>query len=378
MRFEVSVCDVCNTPGEGTKITADQMRKAAKAGFSPFSSDYAGLSRLETWRAMVQANDTNWNLCGECLRKVGAYLPASLESAARLPELPGSRVLAGHEERLMDVDISAAGDRVLTSGWDKTVRLWDFATGRQLACLRDHNSFVDAVALSPDGRFAASGGGGDYAIRIWDLERQKVVHRLKGHSFTVFSLQFSRDGSRLLSGGDQTVQLWDVRAGKRIRKFGGMFGPKHQSGVMSVAFSPDETQAFSVGLNAILWDVESGKQVRALAPTPLWSGAFLADGRRAIVSGSRGFTLFDLGSGAELATVNGVRAESGRFGLIRGGPQLFSGRFGTVRLVNINSGEEYFKAEGHSKSVTGVAVSADGRRGASASDDWTGRTWQFP
>jgi WD40 repeat protein len=371
----MSVCDVCNTSVEGTKIRAQLMQKAAAEGFTPFNSPYVDPHRLESWRMMVQANATDWNLCGECLRRFRAYLPAGKDAIGLMPELPGSKILAGHEERLMDVAISSDGSRVLTSGWDETVRLWEFATGKELACLREHRSFVATVALAPDGRTAASGGS-DQVIRVWDLERRTVIHRLKGHTYGVFSLQFSKDGSRLISGsGDRTVQLWDVANGKRIRRFGGLFGGKHQSGVGSVAFSSDESRVFSVGGNAMLWDTESGKQVHVFKQTPLWDGAFLED-MQAIVSGPRGFTIFDLRTAGEVETINGLKANSGTFAVTRDG-RLLTGGFGTVRLFNTKTRQMLFKVEGHSKRITAVAVSRDGRRAASASDDWTARTWQL-
>lgn len=372
----MSVCDVCNTSVEGTKIGAQLMRKAAADGFTPFSSPYVDPYRLESWRMMVQANATDWNLCGECLGRFRAYLAAGKDAISLMPELPGSKILAGHEQRLMDVAISSDGSRVLTSGWDETVRLWEFATGKELACLREHRSFVATVALAPDGRTAASGGS-DQVIRVWDLERRTVIHRLKGHTYTIYSLQFSKDGSRLISAsGDRTVQLWDVANGKRIRRFGGLFGGKHPSGVQSVTFSPDESRVFSVGGNAMLWDTESGKQVHVFKQTPLWDGAFLDD-MQAIVSGPRGFTIFDLRTAGEVETINGLKANSGRFAVTRDG-RLLTGGFGTVRLFNTKTRQMLFKVEGHSKSITAVAVSRDGRRAASASDDWTARTWQLP
>jgi WD40 repeat protein len=372
----MSLCDICNTPVEGTKLNADQVRGAVKNGFNPFSSQYADLPRFESWRAMVQQNDTDWNLCADCLRKLRPYLRGG-EAVEHLPGIAGSVVLAGHEERVNDVALSPDGTRVLTGSWDTTVRLWDFATGKQLACLRDHKDFVNTVAFAPGGKIAASGAGGDYMIRIWDLERGTVIHRLKGHSFTVFSLQFSRDGSRLLSGsGDCTVRLWDVRTGKQIRRFGGMFGGKHESGVESVSFSAAETQALSVGLDAIVWDVESGKQIQSLKKKPLWNGAFLNGDRQVLVSGPQGFTVFDVSTAAEVETLSDLRADSGKFAVTRTG-RLFAGRFGTVTLFDLKSRKVIFKAEGHAKRISAVDVSADGRRGASSSDDWTARTWQL-
>lgn len=376
-RVVLSFCDICNTPVEGTKISAGPMQRALAGGFNPFGGQYIDPRKLELWRLLVQQNTTDWNLCDECLTKVRPYVGGSSAAARPVASIPGSTVLTGHADRLMDVAISSDGNRVLTCGWDATVRLWDFATGAQLACLRDHKEFVGAVAFAPDGRTAASGGG-DQVIRIWDLEKGIVMHRLHGHSFTVHALQFSADGSRLLSGsGDSTVQLWDVRTGKRIKRFGGFFGPKHESGVESVAFSPDESRAISVGLNGILWDVNSGKAILGFAQTPLWAAAFGSDGQHAIVSGPRGFSTIDLRTGLETEILHGTSNCPRAFALTRDG-RPFVGESHAVTLYDVRSRRVLIKFDGHSRSVTATAITPDGRRGASASDDRTARTWQLP
>jgi WD40 repeat protein len=68
------------------------------------------------------------------------------------------------------------------------------------------------VALSPDGRWLASGHG-DGSVSFWDVARQAECRRLGGHRQEVTGLLFSADGRRLLSGsGDTTALYWDVPA----------------------------------------------------------------------------------------------------------------------------------------------------------------------
>jgi WD40 repeat protein len=66
------------------------------------------------------------------------------------------------------VALSRDGRRLLSGSRDKTVRLWDTATGRQLYRFDRHTDAVESVALSRDGRFGLSGGD-DGTVRLWWL-----------------------------------------------------------------------------------------------------------------------------------------------------------------------------------------------------------------
>ena len=69
---------------------------------------------------------------------------------------------------------------------------------------------MSSVAFSPNGERLASGSE-DKTVRIWDAATGKLQRELKGHSHFVTSVSFSRDGSRVASGSwDKTVRIWDA------------------------------------------------------------------------------------------------------------------------------------------------------------------------
>lgn len=72
---------------------------------------------------------------------------------------------------------------------------------------------VMSVAFSPDGKFLAAATGN--TVEIWDVAAGKRTAILRGHAYEVMSVAFSPDGKTLASGSDdETIKLWDVAAGK--------------------------------------------------------------------------------------------------------------------------------------------------------------------
>jgi WD40 repeat protein len=77
------------------------------------------------------------------------------------------------------VVISPDGRRALSVSQDRTVRLWDVETGKELGCFDQHTEEIFTVALSPDGRRAVSSSA-DKTMRLWEVDKGKVLHQLPG------------------------------------------------------------------------------------------------------------------------------------------------------------------------------------------------------
>ncbi|MCA2931148.1 MAG: hypothetical protein IM336_11940, partial [Microcystis sp. M018S1] len=199
------------------------------------------------------------------------------------------RTLYGHDNSVTSVNFSPDGKTLVSGSDDNTIKLWNVETGQEIRTLYGHDSYVSSVNFSPDGKTLVSGSY-DKTIKLWDVETGQEIRTLYGHDNFVYSVNFSPDGKTLVSGSnDKTIKLWNVETGQEIRTFKG-----HDSYVYSVNFSPDGKTLVSGSNDKTikLWNVETGQEIRTLYghDSYVWSVNFSPDGKT-LVSGSNDKTI---------------------------------------------------------------------------------------
>ena len=159
----------------------------------------------------------------------------------------------------------------LAGSADKTLKLWELETGKEIRQYPGHQNGVSAVAISPDGKKAVSGclgqiqpnlsaGANSRTIRLFDVDTGKFIRSFNGHQGGIWGLAFSPDGNQFVScGEDSTVRLWDVQTAKEIRRFSG-----HTAPVLCVTFSSDGKYLLSGGRDKSirLWNAATGQELR--------------------------------------------------------------------------------------------------------------------
>jgi WD40 repeat protein len=140
---------------------------------------------------------------------------------------------------------------------------WELPSGKARAVFEGHGDKVNSVAFSPDGKHVVSASG-DETIRIWEATAGVPGRPLRGHEGAVFLAVFSADGKMVLSAGtrDKTVRLWDLSTFKAKNVLEG-----HQDDVRFVGFGPNGMMAsLSKDGVAKLWDAD-GKETASF----LWT-----------------------------------------------------------------------------------------------------------
>lgn len=289
-------------------------------------------------------------------------------------------VWRGHTDSVTCAAFSPDGRRALSGSLDNRIKLWDAASGRELATWSGHSDTVWSVAFSPDGRTALSGGA-DKTIRLWDVASSRALDSWKGHGAPVRAVAYSPDGLRVLSASqDGALILWAVATGEIRARWAA-----HADSANAVVFAPDGRTALSAGEDGAIkrWDLSSSSPGRDRAlgswlahDGPVLALAVSADGREALSGGADKTVRLWTAVGERITDWSGHSDAVNSVAFSPDGRTAASGSGdGSVRIWNTASGRALKSWPAHTQWVLSVAYSPNGRNLLSGSWDHTLKLW---
>ncbi len=313
--------------------------------------------------------------------------------------------LAGRVSFLTGAAFSPDGERLVVASWGGAT-IWDLKQGKVILSFRHPPSLtpphlqasegrwregkMTSVAFSPDGTQILTGGSDGRAI-LWDATTGRLL-RVFPSATVVEGVAISPDGKKVLIGCTHEAILYDIATGEEIYRLSG-----HAAQVRYVAFSSDGRKILTGSVESILWDAESGQELRHLQGRIYTSGSALSpDGSKVLAGVQNWAVCWDSATGRVLAEFVGrspgfamseddLRRNRGHQGSVAAlafspdGTMALTGSMDGMAIVweLAASDEVYRRFEGHTSAITAALFTPDGKRVLTTALDGTGILWNL-
>jgi len=334
------------------------------------------------------------------------------------PPIPGlMQTYKGHEEAIYAIAISPDGKLLLTGSFDRTVRLWDLATGKEIKTYggpNGHQNQVLSVAFAPDGQTFASAGS-DNSAKIWDVPQRsplkdtplpdavtavaisadgklhaagskdgtiklwnpadpKLMFDLKGHAGAVTGLAFTPNNQMLVSTGvDQTMRFWDAVKGQPISTLGA-----HSAGITGLMLTNNGNTAMTSGTDGLVkfWQLPPAAARLIAGHGDAVTCMTLSDGNTVVTgSADKNIRVLSADNGQITKTFPAPAAVTSV--LLSGNSIVAGTAAGDLIVIQRDSGKTVYQAKAHAGAILSLSMNAQTGQVVSASADGTAKTWSL-
>jgi WD40 repeat protein len=301
---------------------------------------------------------------------------------AQTSQKPKLIVQTGHSSIVEDIKFSPDGKYFASAGDDGVIKLWEFATGRELRTFKGHTNAILTIAFSPDGKFLASGGE-DKKVRLWDLETGKELKSYEGHLTGVGSVVFSPSGRSLLSSGvkylietinkteDEQMIAWDVQDKEVIFNYKNPFS--------RLFFSPDGKTLAKLSDKTIKLEITGEEEQTFNFQGTVSSVAFVENGgvlASEIID--EAIIIWDVKAKKQVSVLNGNAGDIYRTTFSPDGKFLASGAAdNNIKYWDIKTGKELHTFKGHLDPIRAISFSPDSKFLLSGGVDHLIKAWDL-
>lgn len=203
------------------------------------------------------------------------------------------KLLLGHTGQVASVTMDPFNSFFVTGSADRTMKIWDLASGNLQLTLSGHIMAVRDMVISPRHPYLFSCSE-DKTVKCWDLEKNVVIRDYHGHLSAVYTIDIHPELDVIVTGGrDSSVRVWDIRTRTPIHVLTG-----HRSSVNKVKCQSNDPQVISCSMDSTVrtWDLAAGKCMKTLTFHSKSVRAFCLDegNEELITSSSDGIKKFKL------------------------------------------------------------------------------------
>lgn len=299
-------------------------------------------------------------------------------------------IQTGHYAAVTAVAYSPDGQFAATGSSDKTIKLWDVNTGREIRTYLGNSGGSRHLTFSHDGRLIASVDQ-DYSLKIWVVETSELLRTISIPDDDILCATFT-PGEQIITGSEENhAVLWDITTGEERRRFmpvpQDIYMQKNFTypSAKSVEVSPDGSKLLT-GSNdrtVILFDYATGEELmkykgdnRSCTSCRI-SATFSSDGKRFLTLYDS-VSVWDVESGQKILVMDGRSNSDGGASFSPDDDYIVSSYNRKATLYNSRTGKPVRSIEGHLREISDLKISPAGDYLLTGSEDRTAKTWDLP
>jgi WD40 repeat protein len=301
-------------------------------------------------------------------------------------------IQTGHYAEVTSVAFSQDGKFAATGSSDKTIKLWEKSTGREIRSYIGSEGIIRFLSFGPMGKHLASIDH-NYSLKIWEIPSSRLVNEISVEGLRILSADFLPDGKSIIIGTDKHhAYRWDLQDSLMIQEYHpdtadiNMQKRFGYPAAQSVELSRDGKTLLtgSSDRTAFLFDVSSGKQImkfksdRSSCTSCTINAHFSPDAKQIVAGNMDSVFVWDVQSAKVIMKMEGRRGGYGSAYFSSDGKYIASSLYGDGMVWNASSGKLVCTLEGHLKDITNMQFHPSQNILITGSDDRTAGIWRIP